>query len=200
MLDLATGLIERTLAKLIGRGIDISTKTVGQKRSLLSSVLGLYEALAELETASWRTYKTFARWAEEKGRATKVVLKARLQAIREATDKYDKYLQESGRALEIYDRDLTLILRGTGSPKRANIARLALMISALPDQALDGERLTTRVYYPSGLPDISDIQTNYHISTTQNLRTKPRRSRGFLPNAFTSVCSTSTIRSNSQRH
>lgn len=181
MLEIVVKLLEQTLGKLIGKSIDLSVKSLEKKRTLLNSLLSLHEALAELENESHKTYEAFKRWAQKRS-VTNVVLKSRLEALRKNLKKFDEHLLVIGHILEIYDLELTLELYGFRHGKAFNLERIDLLLTLLPKQIKENDKFTTKIYYPSCIPDLTKIKTNYPTFMAKTLKKQMTETTAVIEN------------------
>ena len=86
--------------------------------------------------------------------------------------KLDEYLVKTGWALEIYDHDLALKLYGMSLGKIGNLERIAMLVQMLPEQIIDGDKITTKIYYPLCTPDLAGIETHYPTLDATTLKEK----------------------------
>lgn len=162
MFDILTSVVIKAVEKIFDMGADIGKYEVQKKRKLLSKFILLYESLEKLEQTSENAFSEFILYAGGESTPTKLIIKNRLESLEQAYKKYANTIGEIDTVLSIYDNDLSISLSGLRFSKGAILSNVSLLLETYPKMMKDDGKISFSIKFPTALPDINNIETNYH--------------------------------------
>lgn len=152
--------LELVLKLMIEKGFDYGRNKLEIRRSLLSKLLELYNAVQALGNAVETALSEFDSYARKEDVATKVVSARILAQVADSFERLYGAEQEVTKVLEIYDRPLHVLIKGASTGKGPLLLDIINISNELsPSMAqIDGAKTFT-LKYPTIFPSIKDNDT-----------------------------------------
>ena len=153
MLEILSQIVLHIIHKLSDAVVTFGSNHLSTRRTLLSGLIRLYDALATIEEASRDLHAEFCTYADGSEVITKLISGKKLDTLNTAYKKYIAELEAVGRILEIYDMNLHINLVGAGTFKGNFWKQIDFSDQPVPEMVKENDKKTFRVSFPTALPN-----------------------------------------------
>ena len=136
----------------------LATRELKAKRSVLVTLLQLFDAFLELETAAKKSLSTFEAYVEGEKVLLNIGIRDRLEEVFKALQSFSAHIHGVESKLAIYEPTLLFELQRSGWEKTSIVSTIDLLREMAPSQVKVNGKLTPLISYPVAIPELSRLR------------------------------------------